>query len=144
MKNIDIDLIIVSPLRRALMTCQLIFENHQSNAPVIVDPAFREILSSSNDIGSKLIESKTRFTKFDFSLITDPDFWYLQTIHDDEIREKLMKKMEEVKHENKIEAGIEITLEFLKEYFKLREADPTNQLLIRKVLPSLKKQKEIL
>ena len=55
MKDIDIDLIIVSPLRRALMTCELIFENHKSNAPVIVDPAFREVLSSSNDIGSKLV-----------------------------------------------------------------------------------------
>lgn len=54
MKEIDVDLIIVSPLRRALITCELIFENHKSNAPVIVDPAFREVLSSSNDIGSKL------------------------------------------------------------------------------------------
>jgi hypothetical protein len=35
-------------------------------------------------------------------------------------------------------------LEFLKEYFKLRESDPTNELLVKKVLPSLKKQKEIL
>lgn len=50
---------------------------------MIVDPAFREVLSSSNDIGSKILESKKQFTKFDFSLITDPDFWYLQTIHDD-------------------------------------------------------------
>lgn len=98
MKDIDLDLIIVSPLRRALKTCQIIFQNHKSNAPVIVDPAFREVLSSSNDIGSKIIESKKEFTKFDFSLITDPDFWYLQTIHDDEIRERLTKKIEEVKH----------------------------------------------
>lgn len=93
MKDIDLDLIIVSPLRRALMTCEIIFENHKSNAPVIVDPAFREVLSSSNDIGSKLLESKTRFTKYDFSLITDPDFWYLQTIHDDEIRDRLVKRI---------------------------------------------------
>jgi broad specificity phosphatase PhoE len=41
MKDIDVDLIIVSPLRRALRTCNIVFESHKSNAPVIVDPAFR-------------------------------------------------------------------------------------------------------
>jgi broad specificity phosphatase PhoE len=54
MKDKDIDLIIVSPLRRALKTCHLVFDGHKSNPPVIVDPSFREVLCSSNDIGSKL------------------------------------------------------------------------------------------
>jgi broad specificity phosphatase PhoE len=83
MKDKDIDLIIVSPLRRALKTCHLIFDGHKDNPKVIVDPAFREVLCSSNDIGSKLEESRQEFTKFDFSLITDPDFWYLHNLHDE-------------------------------------------------------------
>ena len=41
MKEVDLELIIVSPLRRALKTCEIVFENHKSNAPIIVDPAFR-------------------------------------------------------------------------------------------------------
>ena len=41
MKNIHIDLIIVSPLRRALKTCHLVFDAHKDNPPVIVDPSFR-------------------------------------------------------------------------------------------------------
>lgn len=53
-KNIPVDLVIVSPLRRALKTCDIIFDGHPSNPPVIVDPTFREILCSSNDIGSKI------------------------------------------------------------------------------------------
>lgn len=43
MKDIDLDLILVSPLRRALSTCARVFKDHKSKAPVIVDPIFREI-----------------------------------------------------------------------------------------------------
>lgn len=41
MKNVNIDLIIVSPLRRALKTCHLIFDGHKDNPPIIVNPLFR-------------------------------------------------------------------------------------------------------
>lgn len=82
MSKIPIDLVIVSPLRRALKTCDIIFADHPSNPPVIVDPTFREILCSSNDIGSRIEESKKEFTRYDFSLITDPDYWYLLNIQD--------------------------------------------------------------
>jgi broad specificity phosphatase PhoE len=41
MKDIDLDLIIVSPMRRALSTCARVFEKHKSEAPIIVDPLFR-------------------------------------------------------------------------------------------------------
>lgn len=54
MKDIDLDLIIVSPMRRALATCDRVFKGHKSNAPIIVDPLFREIIESSCDIGSRL------------------------------------------------------------------------------------------
>jgi hypothetical protein len=49
-----------------------------------------------------------------------------------------------VKFESKKEAAIEVTLEFLKGHFEARQADPHNEELVRKVLPSLAKQKEIL
>ena len=41
MKDIDVDLVIVSPLRRSITTCFQVFKGHKSNAPVIVDPIFR-------------------------------------------------------------------------------------------------------
>ena len=41
MKDIDVDLVIVSPKRRALETCHHVFKNHKSEAPIIVDPDFR-------------------------------------------------------------------------------------------------------
>lgn len=57
MRDIEVDVVLVSPMRRALRTCAIIFENHPSKAAVIVEPSFREIMESSNDIGSKLEES---------------------------------------------------------------------------------------
>jgi broad specificity phosphatase PhoE len=41
LKDQEFDVILVSPLRRALHTCSIIFEGHQSKAPVIIEPAFR-------------------------------------------------------------------------------------------------------
>ncbi len=54
MKDIHLDLIVCSPMRRTIQTCNLIFKDHKSKAPVIVDPLFREAISSRCDIGSRL------------------------------------------------------------------------------------------
>ena len=54
MAEVDVDIVLVSPMRRALRTCSIIFEGHKSKAAVIVEPSFREIMESSNDVGSKI------------------------------------------------------------------------------------------
>jgi broad specificity phosphatase PhoE len=53
-QGLDVDVVLVSPLRRALHTCAIVFEGHPSTPPIIVEPAFREIMESSNDIGSEI------------------------------------------------------------------------------------------
>lgn len=57
MREIEVDIVLVSPMRRALHTCAIVFEGHPSKAEIIVEPCFREIMESSNDIGSKIHES---------------------------------------------------------------------------------------
>lgn len=74
-------MVLVSPMRRALHTCHIIFENHPSHPKVIVEPAFREILESSNDIGSSLPESMLKYPHFDFTQIKDPHAWYVDTLN---------------------------------------------------------------
>ena len=54
MAEVDVDVVLVSPMRRALRTCSIIFEGHKSKANVIVEPSFREIIESSCDVGSKV------------------------------------------------------------------------------------------
>ena len=38
MRNIPVDLVIVSPFRRALQTCSIVFSNHKCNPKILVDP----------------------------------------------------------------------------------------------------------
>ena len=81
--KIDVDLVIVSPLRRALATCDCIFKIYKRKIPkkeklhIVVDPDFREIFESACDIGSRLRESMKDFPDFDYSLIGNPDYWYI-------------------------------------------------------------------
>ena len=41
MKNIEVDIVLVSPMRRTLQTCDIIFKNHPSKPKIIVDPDVR-------------------------------------------------------------------------------------------------------
>jgi broad specificity phosphatase PhoE len=54
MADKKIDIVFVSPLRRALETCWEIFKDHPSKPQIIVDPLFKEILESSCDVGNRL------------------------------------------------------------------------------------------
>lgn len=81
MKNIDVGLVLVSPMRRTLETCAIVFEGHESKPKIVVEPAVREIFSSSCDIGSRLRESMKDFEGwFNFAKVGDPDYWYINSI----------------------------------------------------------------
>jgi broad specificity phosphatase PhoE len=41
MKDVELDYVIVSPLKRALVTCYEIFKDHKSKPKIVVDPLFR-------------------------------------------------------------------------------------------------------
>ncbi len=66
-------------MRRALHTCDIVFREHPSNAKIIVIPEFREIMESSNDIGSEIEESIKKYS-FDFSQIKDREAWFVETL----------------------------------------------------------------
>ena len=65
----DIGLVYVSPLRRALETCELIFNNHKGSPKIVVNPLFREVILSNCDIGGGILESKSIFKEYDFSFL---------------------------------------------------------------------------
>lgn len=54
MKDKKINLVLVSPMRRTLMTCHEIFKDHKDKPKVLVHPDIREVFSSSCDIGGRL------------------------------------------------------------------------------------------
>lgn len=84
-------------MRRTLQTCSLIFKDHKSKAPVIVDPLFREAISSRCDIGSRLRESMKEFPQFDYSLIEHPDYWYVETLKNENYKQNMLAKISQAK-----------------------------------------------
>jgi broad specificity phosphatase PhoE len=92
MADINIDAVIVSPVRRTLQTCSIIFEGHRSNPQVFVEPYFRTILEGTNDIGSKVEESMQLFPSFNFDKVKDREAWYIQTLYPED-RTSILSKL---------------------------------------------------
>lgn len=86
MAGIHVDVVIVSPLRRALETCWEIFKDHPSKPQIVVDPLFKEILESTCDIGNRLEQSIIDYPTFDFSRVGNSKTWYVDTIHNPTIK----------------------------------------------------------
>lgn len=94
MKDINVTLVLVSPLLRALRTCYEIFKDHKNKPKVVVWPWSREIVDSSCDIPGDLEELKSKFPTFDFSMmdaLEDKDCWILETIYAEDSKEELSR-----------------------------------------------------
>ena len=105
-------------MRRALQTCDIIFRDHPNKPRIVVEPGVREVFSSACDIGTRLRESQAEMPYFDYSRIKNPDIWYLESMKNLDVKEKLMAAIEGVPE------GIEQTkrlenafLEYIKEVY---------------------------
>ena len=78
--NIDFDLIVCSPLIRALQTFECIFPKPIQNTVVL--PLVREYLNDSADVGSQPDTLRKKFTNFDFSGLQK--FWWNNDVSIDE------------------------------------------------------------
>jgi broad specificity phosphatase PhoE len=58
---IPLDIVLVSPLRRAIQTAYYLFRDHPNKPKLIVVPFLREMLSSSCDIGGNLIQTMAEY-----------------------------------------------------------------------------------
>ena len=75
------DLILVSPLNRALQTCSHLYPD--AECPIIVLPVLAEGLRSACDFSSPIEPKKTAFPKYDFSQVEKlGPYWYIY--NDDE------------------------------------------------------------
>lgn len=145
MKGIEVDLIIVSPMRRALRTCSIIFEGHPSKAPVVVEPSFREIMESSNDIGSKLAESIQLFPSFDFSALPDKEAWYVHTLHDEKDRNFVLSSLKGLEGQQRSRKAIDLCLDLEKESWKERRGNVAFEEALKvRVLPNYNEQLKVL
>ena len=108
--NIDFDLIVCSPLTRALQTFEFIFPRPIQNKVVL--SFVREYLNDPADVGSQPNELSEKFENFDFSGLQK--FWWnndvpieekeinYESIHNLDARVKKFKKWIEARTERKI------------------------------------------
>ena len=79
MKKQNIELIVISPYRRALQTFQDLWSvEHvkQAGINILITPLHGEIAHTSSDIGSSVDTLKAEFIDFDFSNIDNNIWWY--------------------------------------------------------------------
>lgn len=81
MDDDDIDLVVVSPLRRALQTYDLGLRRHLPGTPVVALPHAAERLYLISDVGSPVSELQKDFPYVDFDEISDPTqpWWWTPT-----------------------------------------------------------------
>ena len=100
LKDANITLVLVSPLRRALQTAYYAFKDHPSKPKLKVTLNGREIMSSTCSIPDNVEILQKEFPSFDFSeleVLKDKKFWVLDTFEgeDREQIESLIKDLPE-------------------------------------------------
>lgn len=69
--SLPIDKIFVSPLRRALQTCKILFSTHPNHPKIIVSPELHEIFNNGHDISVFQGSIFEDFSEFDWSLMPE-------------------------------------------------------------------------
>jgi broad specificity phosphatase PhoE len=128
-------------MRRALHTCDIVFRDHPSKAKIVVVPEFREIMESSNDIGSEIEESMKKYD-FDFSQIVDRSAWFVETLEEKD-RIAVSKSLEGLIGEERRQKAIEECLRIEKENWFERADHPEKEAELKeRILPSFELQKK--
>ena len=69
-------IVFVSPLKRALRTAQILFENHPDQPRIIVHPQLAEKLKNAPDVSFYSGQPYSQFSKFDWSLFNSEYFLF--------------------------------------------------------------------
>jgi broad specificity phosphatase PhoE len=81
MAALPIDVVVSSPLTRALQTAQGLFDGHPRSPPIIVHPMLRERVENSCDVGRPPAELAVLFPALDLAHLDDV-WWHADGIPD--------------------------------------------------------------
>eukprot|EP01100_Stratorugosa_tubuloviscum_P015604 TRINITY_DN906_c1_g1_i4.p1 TRINITY_DN906_c1_g1~~TRINITY_DN906_c1_g1_i4.p1 ORF type:complete len:322 (+),score=166.08 TRINITY_DN906_c1_g1_i4:45-1010(+) len=70
------DIVIVSPLSRAILTCKIALGHRIGHIPFVVQPLCREVMTASDDVGSTKTELVREFPELDWNLLDKENWWY--------------------------------------------------------------------
>jgi len=75
-------LIVSSPLTRAMMTCTVVWDHmRDKKVPFVINPLCREQVGGADDIGRMKAEIQQEFPHFDWSLCPAEFWWYIPQEH---------------------------------------------------------------
>ncbi|KAL6073512.1 putative Alpha-ribazole phosphatase [Balamuthia mandrillaris] len=74
-----IQLVVTSPLTRAVQTCDIVFGNLKGKVPFIMHPLCREQMSGADDLGRLKEDLKKEFEGYDMGLVPEGFWWYIPT-----------------------------------------------------------------
>ncbi|KRX07723.1 hypothetical protein PPERSA_05786 [Pseudocohnilembus persalinus] len=114
-KELNVKLVIVSPLKRTLQTCHEIFKNSHHKPIFIAQPQFREHMQSTCDIGGNIEESKKDYDYIDFSLVEQYPYQKIWTLYEILQHQQIIYEQKRMSlHKQKIEQ-IENVIQIIKE-----------------------------
>lgn len=77
LSGLPFELIVVSPLRRAIQTTLIAFEEEiKRGVPVIVHPLAREQMTASDDVGTYRHDLESLYPHLSFDMLPERDFWW--------------------------------------------------------------------
>ena len=95
--SIPLDKVYVSPMYRALFTCEGLLQNHESRPQVIVMPYATEIISDAGDISKGNSLYQTQFPHYDWSVMQEqhPVYW-MTSVSDSQILREIVSNSRDV------------------------------------------------
>ncbi|CAK90511.1 unnamed protein product (macronuclear) [Paramecium tetraurelia] len=123
MSSFKVDIVLVSPLRRAIQTAHYLFRDHPNKPKFIVVPFLREMLSSSCDIGGNLTTTMNEYSQFDFSrtLNTEflqqyPNMWTMEYLWNQEQKQQMKQYLLQQQCDDLNSRGPKHILDYLFQY----------------------------
>lgn len=57
------------------------------------------------------------FPQYDYSLIKNPDYWYLHTINNQDFKNVTLDKLSKIDEDNRRKIALDLTVEFIKDLY---------------------------
>jgi broad specificity phosphatase PhoE len=87
--SLQIDRVYVSPLKRALRTCKLLFQDHPASPPVVVLPEITERVTVASDFSYNLEGPDPEFPDFDWGEfdVSSSGYWLFDLVDNETTRQ---------------------------------------------------------
>ncbi|CAD8140871.1 unnamed protein product [Paramecium octaurelia] len=120
-EDLRIETVVVSPLKRAVETAVLLFQNHPNKPKFVVEPYIREMFLSGCDFGIRLQETINEYPFINYDRLLanpiikqHPNMWSLEFIYNQNSANILKQYIKDTEYGS--QACVEKVLEYMKQH----------------------------